>query len=114
MILEERQDAWVNYPREPVGTVWLVREPGDAKPGVVAFTAECPHLGCSINLGVDGKSFLCPCHTSAFSFKGEPLNAVPPRGMDLLDVELSEDADPLVRVKFQRFRTMSKEKNPLG
>jgi quinol---cytochrome c reductase iron-sulfur subunit, bacillus type len=112
-IIEERQDAWVNYPPEPVGSVWLVRQPSEAKPPVVAFTAECPHLGCSINLAADGKSFLCPCHTSAFDFQGERLNAIPPRGMDRLDVELSRDSDPMVRVKFQRFRTMSKEKVPL-
>jgi menaquinol-cytochrome c reductase iron-sulfur subunit len=112
-ILAERQDAWVKYPREPMGTVWLIRQAAEAEPSVVAFTAECPHLGCSVNLAADAKSFLCPCHTSAFTFEGKPLNAVPPRGMDALEVELSTGSDPMVRVKFQRFRTMSKEKTPL-
>jgi menaquinol-cytochrome c reductase iron-sulfur subunit len=116
-IIEARQDAWVKYPQEPVGSVWLIRQPGagagEEKPAVLAFTAECPHLGCSINLAADGKSFLCPCHTSAFNFQGQPLNAIPPRGMDRLDVELTNDPDPMVRVKFQRFRTMIKEKVPI-
>ena len=86
---------------------------GGSKPEVIAFTAECPHLGCAINLAADGKSFLCPCHTSAFDFDGKPQNQVPPRPMDRLDVELTSDPDPEVRVKFQRFRTLAEERIPL-
>jgi Rieske Fe-S protein len=114
-VIEERQDAWVKYPREPVGSVWLIRRPAGSKPEVVAFTAECPHLGCAVNLAEDGtsKSFLCPCHTSRFDLDGKPENAVPPRPMDALEVEISADADPEVRVKFERFRTQEKEKTPL-
>jgi len=113
-IIEAHQDAWVSYPPEPVGSVWLIRQPAGIDPAVVAFTAECPHLGCSINLAADGQSFLCPCHMSAFDFRGQRKNATPPRGMDRLDVQLTEEADPMVLVKFERFRTMSKEKIPLG
>jgi menaquinol-cytochrome c reductase iron-sulfur subunit len=32
--------------------------------------------------------------------------------MDRLDVQLSADPDPEIRVKFQRFRSMSQEKIP--
>ena len=53
-IIKDRTDAWVKYPSEPVGSVWLVRQPAGAKPEVIAFTAECPHLGCAINLS-DGR-----------------------------------------------------------
>jgi menaquinol-cytochrome c reductase iron-sulfur subunit len=80
---------------------------------VVAFTSECPHLGCAVNLTSDGKDFLCPCHTSSFDLDGKPRNSVPPRPMDQLDVEISAGVDPEVRVKFQRFRTLRKEKIPL-
>ena len=92
-IIDERQDAWVKYPREPVGSVWLVRQPAGAKEPVVAFTAECPHLGCAVNLSADGKSFLCPCHTSNFDFDGKPLNQVPPAADGPLEVELSNGSD---------------------
>jgi menaquinol-cytochrome c reductase iron-sulfur subunit len=119
-IIERRQDAWVKYPAEPVASVWLIRQPeGGApaerrvRPAVIAFTSECPHLGCAINLTADGKDFLCPCHTSSFDMDGNPRNSVPPRAMDRLDVEISDGVDPEVRVKFQRFRTLSKEKVPL-
>ena len=110
-VIDERQDAWVNYPREPVGSVWLVRK---ADGSVTAFTAECPHLGCAVNLTPEGKEFLCPCHTSAFNLEGKPLNAIPPRGMDTLEVELTTGDDPEVQVKFQRFRTQEKEQQPLA
>jgi Rieske Fe-S protein len=112
-IIQDQVDAWVRNPREPVGSVWLIRQPSGSNPEVIAFTSECPHLGCAINLAADGKSFLCPCHTSAFDFEGRPQNQVPPRPMDGLDVELTSDPDPKVRVKFQRFRTLAEEKIPL-
>lgn len=112
-IIDERVDAWVKYPREPVGSVWLIRQPGGSKEAVIAFSSECPHLGCAVNLAADGKSFLCPCHTSNFDFSGKPLNQVPPRPMDRLEVELSDEDDPEVRVKYRRFRTQSEEQIPL-
>lgn len=113
-IIEERQDAWVKYPREPVGSVWLIRQPASSKTPVIALSAECPHLGCAVNLGADGVSFFCPCHTSSFALDGAVKNAVPPRPMDTLDVQLSNDPDPKVKVKFQRFRAQSEEKIPLA
>ena len=112
-ILDEWQDAWVTYPREPIGSIWLVRQPEGAEEPVIAYSAECPHLGCAINLTDGGRSFFCPCHRSRFDLRGEPINAVPPRGMDRLDVQLSSDPDPDVRVKFQRFRSTCQEKIPL-
>jgi menaquinol-cytochrome c reductase iron-sulfur subunit len=113
-IIRDRTDAWVKYPAEPVGSVWLVRQPEGSKPEVIAYTSECPHLGCAINLTADDKSFLCPCHTSAFDLEGKPQNQVPPRPMDRLKVELTTGPDPKVRVKFQKFRTLAEEKIPLA
>jgi menaquinol-cytochrome c reductase iron-sulfur subunit len=113
VIIEDRRDAWVKYPREPVGAVWLIRQPQEAKTPVLALSSECPHLGCAVNLTADGKSFLCPCHTSAFDLEGMQKNAVPPRPMDRLEVEITTGDDPEVRVKFQRFRTQREEKIPL-
>jgi len=113
-IVDDRQDAWVKYPKEPIGLVWLIRQPSGASEPVVAFTAECPHLGCAVNLSADKKSFRCPCHESAFTFDGKPENKTPPRGMDQLEVEPLSGADGLVRVKFQRFRSQAEEKIPLA
>jgi menaquinol-cytochrome c reductase iron-sulfur subunit len=112
-LIEARDDAWVKYPPEPIGAVWLIRQPEGSTEPVLAFTAECPHLGCSINLAADGENFFCPCHNSAFKLDGERLNDTPPRPMDRLEVETPSGPDGRVRVKFQRFRTQSKEKTPL-
>ena len=112
-IIEERRDAWIKYPREPVGSVWLIRQPEGSSEKVLALSSECPHLGCAVNLAAGGKSFLCPCHTSAFEIDGARKNSVPPRNMDRLNVELTEADDPEVRVKFQRFRTLSERQIPL-
>ena len=111
-IIEERQDSWVKYPREPVGSVWLIRQPAGSDPPVLALQSECPHLGCAINLKADRTGFLCPCHTSAFTLDGSPTNQVPPRPMDRLEVEVTSGDDPEVRVKFQRFRTAIRGEDP--
>lgn len=110
-VIAERRDAWVVYPREPVGSVWLIRQPDDS---VLALSAECPHLGCAVGLGAEGRSFFCPCHTSTFELDGRKANDVPPRGMDALEVEVSKGADPVVSVRFQRFRIGTEEKKALG
>ena len=113
-IIARRQDGWVRYPEEPVGSVWLVRQPEGSKEPVVAFSSECPHLSCPVNLAPDGKSFLCPCHGANFAFDGKALNEVAARGMDTLPVELSRGSDPEVLVKFERFQPQSAEKKPLA
>lgn len=112
-IIAERRDAWVKYGREPVGMVWLIRQPEGVTPPVLALNAECTHLGCPISANEDGKSFICRCHQAAFDLEGKTTNAVAPRDMDRLEVELSEGDDPSVIVKFRRYRTQSKEKIPL-
>jgi menaquinol-cytochrome c reductase iron-sulfur subunit len=112
-IISEKTDAWVKYEKEPIGIVWLIRQPDGAKSPVVAYNAACPHLGCPVSLNDDSKSFICHCHHASFGLQGQPTNAVPPRGMDTLDVEMTEGDDPGVIVNFRRFRTQSKEKIPL-
>lgn len=113
-IVRDQVDAWVKYPQEPVGSVWLVRQPEGVEPPVIAYSAECPHLGCAINLAPGGAGFHCPCHNSSFNEEGRPLNKIPPRPMDRLDVELTEDADPRVLVRFQRFQALAEERIPLA
>lgn len=113
-VIARRQDGWVKYPEEPVGSVWLVRQPEGAKEPVLAFSAECPHLSCPVGLAPDKATFLCNCHGASFALDGRKLNEVPSRGMDGLAVELSKDADPEVLVKFERFQPQSAEKKPLA
>ncbi len=113
-IIDARQDAWVRYPREPIGLVWLVRQPEGTPERVLAFSGECPHLGCVVKLSADRSSFQCPCHNAEFALNGKPENRVAPRPLDRLDVEPMQGSDPTIRVQFQRFRAQASEKIPLA
>ena len=95
-VIEAREDAWVTYPPEPVGSAWLVRQPKGAAVPVARVHGRVPPPGVSGSLAEGGRVD-CPCHQSRFDLQGRPLNAVPPR-MDRLDVQLSDDADPVVLV----------------
>ena len=79
-----------------LGAVWLVRH-GDA---VTAFSATCPHLGCSVDAAQEG--FACPCHGSAFALDGRVRRGPAPRGLDPLEVKVT-DGDRDVLVRFRRF-----------
>ena len=94
--------------------MWLIRQPAGTQPEVVAFTAECPHLGCAINIFGRWQELPLSLPHQRFNFEGKPENQVPPRPMDRLDVELTADSDPKVRVRFQKFRTLAEERIPLA
>jgi menaquinol-cytochrome c reductase iron-sulfur subunit len=113
-IIARRRDGWVRYPEEPVGSVWLIRQPEGSKEPVLALSSECPHLSCPVNLAPDGKSFLCPCHGANFTLEGKKLNEVAARGMDSLAVEITPGDDPQVLVMFERFQAQAAEKKPLA
>ena len=70
--------------RVAVGSAWLRR---DDQGKVIALSAQCPHLGCSIGYDGDGKRFRCPCHKSAFKPSGERESGPSRRGLDPLPVE---------------------------
>ena len=45
----------------------------DQKGNVNVFAINCSHLGCSIALNPDAKTFDCPCHGSRFHLDGSVL-----------------------------------------
>ena len=95
-IVGEERDAF-NLTRGKLGSVWVLRKGKEVR----ALSATCPHLGCSIDLGGDNKSFSCPCHTSRFSLDGKAEAGPSPRAMDELAVRVHEG---FVEVDFRRFR----------
>ncbi len=97
-----RRDAWTVYPAETIGRVWLVRQTEASVPEsearVEALSSICPHLGCAVQLGKEGMSFLCPCHKAQFDLAGRRIARGPggeknpaPRGMDGLDCRVVQD-----------------------
>jgi menaquinol-cytochrome c reductase iron-sulfur subunit len=107
-VFGELHDAWTRADRIKLGTAWLVQSP---EGNVRAFSAECPHQGCQIDWNDDARRFDCPCHKSGFAEDGRCLFGPAPRGMDELEVALTDDS---IRIRYQRFRARLKEKEPLG
>lgn len=101
--MANKVDTWSGYPNQAIGTVWLRKVNGQ----VVAFNTVCPHLGCSVEHRPSENDYFCPCHTSNFDIDGERLNAVPPRGMDRLEVKIE---DGRILVKYEDYRVGQAEK----
>jgi cytochrome b6-f complex iron-sulfur subunit/menaquinol-cytochrome c reductase iron-sulfur subunit len=102
-IVSDRRDAWTIEKNVELGSAWLVKRGEE----VVAFSAVCPHLGCSINATPEGGAFACPCHTSAFDPAGKRKSGPSPRDMDTLATKIE---DGFVVVDFRRFRIGVAEK----
>jgi len=105
-IVDDRRDAWTIERGVELGSVWLVRH-GDK---VTAFSAVCPHLGCSVNAVADG-AFACPCHTSAFDAQGKKKSGPSPRDMDSLDTKIEGDD---LFVDFRRFKIGTAAREVIG
>ena len=108
-IIGELRDAWTRSPRQKLGTVYLRRKDDRT---VLALTAECPHLGCSIGFDRTRNRFQCPCHESAFDLEGRKLAGPSPRAMDELESRVT--ADGKVEVRFVRYRTQKSDKVEMG
>ena len=55
------------------------------------MSAVCTHLGCTVNLGADGKGFHCPCHGSQFDENGTVVSGPAPKPLPWPAVSLSRD-----------------------
>jgi len=102
-------DAWNEFKDQSIGTVYLRKMPGNQ---IIAFNDTCPHLGCKVDYQEASRTFLCPCHASAFQLDGEPMNKIPPRKLDTL--ESKTDPDGKVWVKYQDFQCGVEKKGAVG
>ncbi len=98
-------DAWTRAPDQRLGSVWLIR---DSETVVRAYSAVCPHLGCPIEH--KDQRFECPCHDATFTQRGERVSGPARRGMDALDVRISNG---WVSVRYRRFRQGLPDKVPV-
>jgi len=105
----EQQDAWLRLDHVTVGSCWLVRATEGAP--IRAFSTVCPHLGCGIDFDEKSSKFNCPCHASSFDLDGHCLSGPSPRGLD--ELEVSADGHEVL-VRYQRFRTGTAKKEPIG
>jgi menaquinol-cytochrome c reductase iron-sulfur subunit len=98
-------DAWTHAPNQRVGMIFLHRTGDENAPQVVAFSAECPHLGCFVDFNTADGNYECPCHESAFDKDGRKLFGPSLRGLDKLETKLEKSGDQTsVLVAFKKFQ----------
>jgi quinol---cytochrome c reductase iron-sulfur subunit, bacillus type len=110
-------DAWTRVAGQRVGSVFLSRAPAKSagELQVLAFTATCPHLGCSVDYDAAAGQYQCPCHASAFAKDGQKLFGPSLRGLDPLPVKLVDNnGQREIWVAFERFRPGIAQRIPIG
>jgi menaquinol-cytochrome c reductase iron-sulfur subunit len=96
-VVAETHDAWARSDAHVIGSIWLLRE----RDHVAAYSAVCPHLGCSVGFDANRRVFACPCHASTFATaSGDVLGGPAPRGLDSLPLEIK---DGTIHVTYERF-----------
>jgi menaquinol-cytochrome c reductase iron-sulfur subunit len=100
------KDAWIAARNVVLGAAWIRRTAPDK---IVALSAICPHLGCSIGWDASAGNFLCPCHDSRFSPEGNKLTGPSERGMDELPLEVR---DGRLQLTWVRFKTGQSTREP--
>jgi menaquinol-cytochrome c reductase iron-sulfur subunit len=81
-----RADGWKISSEKD--SAWLVKL---ADSEVLAFAPQCTHLGCAYHWQEQRQQFVCPCHSSYFSVRGEVLSGPALRPLDRYRVRLEGD-----------------------
>jgi Rieske Fe-S protein len=55
---------------------------------VVAFSSECTHVGCKVNLPTSDGKVICPCHGSLFDEKGKLVHGPATRDLKSFSAKL--------------------------
>jgi Rieske Fe-S protein len=83
---KNRVDGWRVTSEKTVALV--VKQSDDA---IVAFSPQCPHLGCAVHWVAKQNEFLCPCHASTFSIEGQVLSGPAQRSLDRFEAKVEGD-----------------------
>jgi len=72
----------------PRGHFYLVRlEDGS----FLAIHRRCTHLGCTVPWNAEQRAFICPCHLSAFSIRGDVIRSPAPRALDRFPITIENN-----------------------
>ena len=56
---------------------------------LVALTAVCTHLACTVRFEAETETLFCPCHNGRFDLGGNVLSGPPPRPLETFAVTVS-------------------------
>ena len=56
---------------------------------LLAFTAVCPHLNCTVQYDSQANYIWCPCHNGRFDLTGRVISGPPPRPLEKYNVKVS-------------------------
>lgn len=57
---------------------------------LIALSAVCTHLGCTVSYLEDEQIFRCPCHGGEYDLDGSVLDGPPPRPLPRLNVKIKD------------------------
>lgn len=60
-----------------------------------AYSAECTHLGCTVQYRAGGRDIWCACHNGRFDLEGRNVEGPPPRPLEVYAVH-EEGGDVIV------------------
>jgi len=55
---------------------------------LIAFSAVCTHLGCTVAYQPENEEFACPCHGGIYDLDGNVLDGPPPKPLAKLKVQI--------------------------
>jgi menaquinol-cytochrome c reductase iron-sulfur subunit len=102
----EQVDGWRKAVSEKA--VYITK---DKQGQLLALTAVCPHLGCTVPWNKEKNQFICPCHGAIFALDGSRVSGPSLRGMDTLETSVQ---DGQLQVRFQYFRQLVSDKEVIG
>ncbi len=56
---------------------------------LIALSAVCTHLTCTVRFDADTATLFCPCHNGRFGLDGNVLSGPPPRPLETYAVQVS-------------------------
>jgi cytochrome b6-f complex iron-sulfur subunit len=76
-------------------TGYVIRQANPTEP-IIAFSAACTHLGCTVQWQKNERQFECPCHGSTFDATGNTQSRYRP--LPSLETKLDENGNIYVKV----------------
>jgi len=106
LITVEQVDGWRKIILQR--PVYVVKAAAGA---ITVLSAVCPHLGCAVRYTDADQKFVCPCHNGTFDSSVTLVSGPPPRNLDTLE---SKTEDGVLKVRYQFFRQLTRNKEVIG